>query len=52
MGNISGLRDHDPADSHGLGSELKPQAKKLLADGVKKSVLQDVRAAQDRGRHC
>jgi PPK2 family polyphosphate:nucleotide phosphotransferase len=43
------LKDHDPADTHGLGSELKPQAKKLLADGVKElSVLQDVLAAQDR----
>jgi polyphosphate kinase 2 (PPK2 family) len=43
------LKDHDPADTHGLGSELKPQAKKLLADGVKElSRLQDVLAAQDR----
>jgi len=43
------LKDHDPADTHGLGSELKPQAKKLLADGVKElSLLQDVLAAQDR----
>ena len=29
------LKDHDPADTHGLGSELKPQAKELLANGVK-----------------
>src|SRR5450759_3779303 len=29
------LKDHDPADTHGLESELKPQAKELLADGVK-----------------
>src|SRR5216684_1149835 len=29
------LKDHDPADTHGLGSELKPQAKELLADGIK-----------------
>jgi PPK2 family polyphosphate:nucleotide phosphotransferase len=43
------LADHDPADTHGLKSELKPQAKQLLADGVKKlSDLQDVLAAQDR----
>ncbi|MFZ0684088.1 MAG: polyphosphate kinase 2 family protein [Terriglobales bacterium] len=43
------LKDHDPADTHGLKSELKPQAKKLLADGVKElSQLQDVLAAQDR----
>src|SRR5271167_3062755 len=43
------LKDHDPADTHGLGSELKPQAKELLADGVKKlSELQDILAAQDR----
>jgi PPK2 family polyphosphate:nucleotide phosphotransferase len=43
------LADHDPADTHGLKSELKPLAKELLADGVKKlSELQDVLAAQDR----
>jgi PPK2 family polyphosphate:nucleotide phosphotransferase len=43
------LKDHDPADTHGLGSELKPQAKELLADGVKKlSQLQGILAAQDR----
>ncbi|HSZ60412.1 MAG TPA: polyphosphate kinase 2 family protein [Terriglobales bacterium] len=43
------LKDHDPADTHGLGSELKPQAKELLADGVKKlASLQDILAAQDR----
>jgi PPK2 family polyphosphate:nucleotide phosphotransferase len=43
------LRDHDPADTHGLKSELKPQAKELLADGVKQlSQLQAVLAAQDR----
>ncbi len=43
------LKDHDPADTHGLGSELKPQAKELLANGVKElSRLQDVLAAQDR----
>lgn len=43
------LKDHDPADTHGLGSELKPQAKKLLADGVQAlSQLQDILAAQDR----
>ena len=43
------LKDHDPADTHGIGSELKPQAKELLADGVRKlASLQDVLAAQDR----
>src|SRR5271154_6749058 len=43
------LGDHDPADTHGLKSELKPLAKELLADGVKKlSELQNVLAAQDR----
>jgi PPK2 family polyphosphate:nucleotide phosphotransferase len=43
------LKDHDPADTHGLGSELKPQAKELLASGVQElSRLQDVLAAQDR----
>ena len=29
------LKDHDPADTHGLGAELKPQAEELLAEGVK-----------------
>jgi PPK2 family polyphosphate:nucleotide phosphotransferase len=43
------LKDHDPADTHGLKSELKPLAKELLADGVKHlSQLQAVLAAQDR----
>jgi PPK2 family polyphosphate:nucleotide phosphotransferase len=43
------LKDHDPADTHGLGSETKPQAKKLLADGVQEmSRLQEILAAQDR----
>jgi PPK2 family polyphosphate:nucleotide phosphotransferase len=43
------LSDHDPADTHGLKSELKPQAKELLDDGVKKlSGLQSILAAQDR----
>jgi PPK2 family polyphosphate:nucleotide phosphotransferase len=42
------LKDHDPADTHGLGSELKPQANHLLADGVKElSGLQNILAAQD-----
>jgi PPK2 family polyphosphate:nucleotide phosphotransferase len=42
------LKDHDPADTHGLGSELKPQAKLLLADGVKElNDLQNILAAQD-----
>jgi PPK2 family polyphosphate:nucleotide phosphotransferase len=43
------LKEHDPADTHGLGSELRPQSKELLADGVKEmSRLQDILAAQDR----
>jgi len=43
------LKDHDPADTHGLGSELKPLAKELLEDGVQElNRLQDVLAAQDR----
>lgn len=43
------LKDHDPADTHGLESDLKPQAKELLADGVTEmSRLQDILAAQDR----
>jgi len=43
------LKDHDPGDTHGLESELKPLAKELLADGVKElSRLQDILAAQDR----
>jgi PPK2 family polyphosphate:nucleotide phosphotransferase len=41
------LKDHAPADTHGLGSE--PQAKKLLANGIKEmNRLQDILAAQDR----
>jgi len=43
------LKDHDPEETHGLESELKPQSKKLLANGVAElSRLQDVLAAQDR----
>ncbi len=43
------LKDCDPADTHGLESELKPQAKELLANGVKElSRLQGILAAQDR----
>ncbi len=43
------LKDHDPADTHGLGSEPKQQAKTLLENGVKElSRLQDILAAQDR----
>ena len=49
QGKHFSLKDYDPADTHGLGSDLKPRAKKLLADGVKKlSRLQDILAAQDR----
>jgi len=43
------LKDHDPADTHGLGSELKSHAKQLLENGVKEMArLQDILAAQDR----
>jgi PPK2 family polyphosphate:nucleotide phosphotransferase len=43
------LKDYDPQDTNGLGSELKPQSKEILAEGVKKlSRLQHVLAAQDR----
>jgi PPK2 family polyphosphate:nucleotide phosphotransferase len=43
------IADHDPGDTHGLGSELKPQAKHLLENGVKElSRLQNILAAQDR----
>jgi PPK2 family polyphosphate:nucleotide phosphotransferase len=43
------LKDYDPADTHGLGSELKPQAKELLDNGIKEMIrLQDILAAQDR----
>ena len=43
------LKDHDPADTHGLRSEFKPQAAQGLAQGVKEmSRLQDILAAQDR----
>ena len=30
------LKDHDPADTRGLGSEDKPEAKRLLAQGVER----------------
>jgi PPK2 family polyphosphate:nucleotide phosphotransferase len=43
------LKDYDPADTHGLKSELKPQARELLARGVEELArLQDILAAQDR----
>jgi PPK2 family polyphosphate:nucleotide phosphotransferase len=43
------LKDYDPADTHGLKSELKPQARQWLAQGVEElSRLQDILAAQDR----
>ncbi len=43
------LKDCDPADTHGLKSEFKPQARQLLAHGVEEmSRLQDILAAQDR----
>jgi len=43
------LKDFDPGDTHGLDSESKDEARKLLADGVEKlSELQDILAAQDK----
>jgi PPK2 family polyphosphate:nucleotide phosphotransferase len=43
------LKDIDPADTHGLKSEFKAQAKALLEKGVKELArLQDILAAQDR----
>jgi PPK2 family polyphosphate:nucleotide phosphotransferase len=43
------LEDHDPADTHGLKSEFKPQAQQVLAKGVQELArLQDILAAQDR----
>jgi PPK2 family polyphosphate:nucleotide phosphotransferase len=43
------LKNYDPADTHGLKSELKPQARQWLAHGVEQlSRLQDILAAQDR----
>jgi PPK2 family polyphosphate:nucleotide phosphotransferase len=42
------LKAHDPADTGGLGSDQKPEAKDLLARGVDElSRLQDILAAQD-----
>src|SRR5258708_34486346 len=42
------LKDHDPADTHGLGAELKPLAKELLLNGVQElSRMQNILAAQD-----
>jgi PPK2 family polyphosphate:nucleotide phosphotransferase len=49
QGKHFNLKDHDPADTHGLGSELKPHSKELLAKGVKDlSRLQNILSAQDR----
>jgi PPK2 family polyphosphate:nucleotide phosphotransferase len=43
------LKDMDPADTRGLGSESKPQAKQLLAHGVQwLAEQQDKLYAQDR----
>ena len=43
------LKDYDPADTHGLKSEFKPQARELLTEGVEElSRLQEKLAAQDR----
>ncbi len=42
------LRDHDPADTGGLGSEDKPEAKRMLAEGVERlSELQEKLYASD-----
>ena len=41
------LKDHDPGDTHHLHSEDKPEAKRLVAEGVKMlAELQDVLFAQ------
>jgi PPK2 family polyphosphate:nucleotide phosphotransferase len=49
QGKPFSLKDHNPADTHGLGSELKPRAKELLANGIQEmSRLQNILAAQDR----
>jgi len=41
------LKDHDPADTHGLHSEDKPQAKRLLEEGVELlSKMQEMLYAQ------
>ncbi len=43
------LKDHDPGDTHGLKSEVKPEARELLTKGVAELArLQDILAAQDR----
>jgi PPK2 family polyphosphate:nucleotide phosphotransferase len=43
------LKDHDPADTHGLDSEVKTEAKALLANGVQElDRLQNIMAAQDK----
>jgi len=43
------LADHDPGDTHGLGSERKAQAREMLARGVEwPAEHQDMLYAQDR----
>jgi len=43
------LKDHEPADTSGLKSESKPQARDLLTNGVQELArLQDILAAQNR----
>ena len=43
------LKDYDPADTHGLKSDMKPQARELLVKGVEELArYQDILAAQDR----
>jgi PPK2 family polyphosphate:nucleotide phosphotransferase len=43
------LKDHDPADTHGLKSEDRPEAKEYVANGVRRlSELQDMLFAQSQ----
>ncbi|HLN59023.1 MAG TPA: polyphosphate kinase 2 family protein, partial [Thermoanaerobaculia bacterium] len=43
------LKDVDPRDTAGLGSEMKPRAKEALANGIQAlAELQDMLYAQDR----
>ena len=43
------LKDYDPADTYGLDSEVKTEAKEVLANGVQElDRLQNIMAAQDK----
>ncbi|HET8725099.1 MAG TPA: polyphosphate kinase 2 family protein [Anaeromyxobacteraceae bacterium] len=43
------LKDHDPGDTGGLGSEDKPEAKRMLADGIERMTeLQERLYASDQ----